>query len=95
MAVSNAIGSQIINILIGLGLPWMITDMVPGNCVRLYAHKALQYAAVFQFSIVATFLSLLLGAALIFGQNKAILTKAKAKFSPTVVKGIVSHASRV
>ena len=80
MAVSNAIGSQIINILIGLGLPWMITDMVKGNCIRLYAHKSLQYAAFFQFAIVGTFLALLLGVALIFGQNKAILTKSKARF---------------
>lgn len=80
MAVSNAIGSQIINILIGLGLPWMITDLVPGNCVRLYAHKALQYAAIFQFSIVGTFLALLLGVALLFKQNKAVLSKAKARF---------------
>ena len=80
MAVSNAIGSQIINILIGLGLPWMITNLIPGNCVRLYAHKALQYAALFQFAIVGTFLALLLGAALIFKQNKAILSKTKARF---------------
>ena len=27
MAVSNSCGSQIINILIGLGLPWLITNM--------------------------------------------------------------------
>merc|ERR1711865_894709 len=79
-AVSNAIGSQIINILIGLGLPWMITDMVQGHCIRLYAHKSLQYAAFFQFIIVGTFLTMLLGVALIFGQNKAILTKNKATF---------------
>ena len=26
MAVSNALGSQIINILIGLGLPWLLVD---------------------------------------------------------------------
>ena len=80
MAVSNAIGSQIINILIGLGMPWMITDLVKGHCVRLYAHKSLQYAAFFQFGIVATFLTLLLGSALIFGQNKAVLSKGKARF---------------
>ena len=27
MAVSNSTGSQIINILIGLGLPWLISNM--------------------------------------------------------------------
>ena len=42
MAVS-AIGSQIINILIGLGLPWMLTNFA-GKCIRLYAHGRLESA---------------------------------------------------
>jgi sodium/potassium/calcium exchanger 3 len=79
MAVSNAIGSQIINILIGLGLPWLLTNLT-GTCIRLYAHKALQAASFFQFGIVFTFLSLLLGIALVLQQNKAILSKVKARF---------------
>merc|ERR1711871_1018011 len=54
MAVSNAIGSQIINILIGLGLPWLITDLASkGGCIRLLSHVSLQYAATFQFCVVA------------------------------------------
>ena len=79
MAVSNAIGSQIINILIGLGLPWMLTNFA-GKCIRLYAHESLRVASFFQFGIVFTFLSLLLGIAMVMGQNKAILNKVKARF---------------
>lgn len=82
MAVSNAIGSQIINILIGLGLPWFMSNL-GGTCIRLFAHRNLEVAAFFQFGIVFTFLCLLLGVALVMGQNKAMLTRPKAKFLMT------------
>jgi len=44
MAVSNSCGSQIINILVGLGLPWLLTNAT-GEPVSIKAHEELQAAA--------------------------------------------------
>jgi hypothetical protein len=41
MAVSNSCGSQILNILIGLGLPWLITNAA-GRHVVVDSHRELQ-----------------------------------------------------
>ena len=81
MAVSNALGSQIINILIGLGLPWLLVDSFGGReggvCVT--DHISLQFAASFQFCAVAMNFILLLGVAVYQRTNKAHLTKFKGK----------------
>jgi Ca2+/Na+ antiporter len=81
MAVSNALGSQIINILIGLGLPWLLVDSFGGReggvCVT--DHVSLQSAASFQFCAVAMNFILLLGVAVYKRTNKAHLTKLKGK----------------
>ena len=92
MAISNAIGSQIINILIGLGLPWLLTDLAgvaTGVCVKLYAHGALQLAAFLQFGAVFLVLASLLGLAFIMRKNKAILTKMKARVFICVYAGVI------
>ena len=38
MAVSNSCGSQIINICMGLGLPWFITNSA-GHHIRVNGHR--------------------------------------------------------
>ena len=77
MAVSNCQGTQVINIGIGLGLPWLITN-ISGRNVQICCHSLLQTAAFFQTAIVLVSFSLLLGSAIIFGKTKALLTKQKA-----------------
>ena len=59
MAVSNSTGSQIINILIGLGLPWLITNMA-GRTVNVHGVGSLRVMASFQTVNVAIYFSLLL-----------------------------------
>ena len=79
MAVSNSIGSQIINILIGLGLPWTIANLASGDGggVKLTGHKSLQVAAFFQSGAVVFNFVLLIGFALVQKTNKAVLSKWK------------------
>lgn len=83
MAVSNSCGSQILNILIGLGLPWLIKDLrAEGvNDVEMYVkvtdHNSLQTAAFFQFANLILFIGLLLVAAIIHKEPKATLTYRK------------------
>eukprot|EP00944_MAST-04C_sp_MAST-4C-sp1_P007232 g7232.t1 len=79
MAVSNAIGSQIINILIGLGLPWLLVDAFGDHNVCVTDHMNLQVAASFQFCAVGMNFILLLGLAVYNKANKAHLTKFKGK----------------
>ena len=59
MAVSNSTGSQIINILIGLGLPWLISTMAS---VPVPVHRPAQILqmAAFQGANVFLYLSLVL-----------------------------------
>uniref|UniRef100_A0A7S0JLW0 Sodium/calcium exchanger membrane region domain-containing protein n=1 Tax=Calcidiscus leptoporus TaxID=127549 RepID=A0A7S0JLW0_9EUKA len=59
MAVSNSTGSQIINILIGLGLPWFISNLA-GRKVRISGVHEIQVMAYFQAANVFIFVSLLL-----------------------------------
>ncbi len=59
MAVSNSTGSQIINILLGLGVPWLMTN-ASGRAVRVTSVPTLLAMARFQFGAVVTYLSLLL-----------------------------------
>ena len=79
MAVSNALGSQIINILIGLGLPWFLVDSLGNHEVCVTDHFNLQFAASFQFCAVGMNFILLLGLAVYNQSNKAHLTKFKGK----------------
>lgn len=41
MAVSNSTGSQIVNILIGLGLPWFLSALA-GHPIEISGHQKLQ-----------------------------------------------------
>jgi len=79
MAVSNALGSQLINIGVGLGLPWLIVTLSQkkGQVFRVTDHVDLQTAAYFQFGAVSVNFILLLGLAVYTKANKAFLTPVK------------------
>jgi len=59
MAVSNSTGSQIINILVGLGFPWFIS-CASGLPVPVNGHTKLQIMAYFQAANVSIYTSLIL-----------------------------------
>jgi len=79
MAVSNCIGSQICNIFLGLGLPWTISNII-GTPVRITNYERIQAAAFFQFGNVILNFVVLVGAAFVLKQNKALLGRAKGLF---------------
>jgi len=75
MAVSNCQGTQVINICLGLGGPWLMTTL-SGTAIQL--NQSLLVPAFFQCGIVAVNLSLLLGSAICMGMPKAILDRRKS-----------------
>ena len=81
MAVSNALGSQIINIALGLGLSWLIANIVQGDNEKFQVtdHADLSVAAIFQFGAVLTTFTVLLGVAVVTRANKALLSPEKGK----------------
>ncbi|KAL1523131.1 hypothetical protein AB1Y20_018087 [Prymnesium parvum] len=60
MAVSNSTGSQIINILIGLGLPWLLSSMAGKDIPLGSSAEVLQGMARMQALNVVVYLSLIL-----------------------------------
>jgi len=82
MAVSNSCGSQIVNVLVGLGLPWLLSCS-SGLDILLGAHRDLLLMALFQAANLAVFASLLiLSTAHTWRRGdhrKSQLTKAKGK----------------
>jgi len=84
MAVANSCGSQITNILLGLGLPWLIADIRADatvgskGYVRVPDHTNLQVASLFQFANLALFVVALLLMAAVKQTPKAQLTRQKA-----------------
>ena len=79
MAVSNCIGSQICNILLGLGLPWTISNII-GTPVRINNYPVIQAAAFFQFGSVILNFIVLVGIAFVTKKNKAMLGRGKGIF---------------
>mmetsp|Transcript_27195 Transcript_27195/g.86380 ORF Transcript_27195/g.86380 Transcript_27195/m.86380 type:complete len:523 (+) Transcript_27195:2620-4188(+) len=59
MAVSNSCGSQIINILVGLGLPWFLSNWA-GIQISIPEHEDLALMAGVQSVVIAVFTALLL-----------------------------------
>ena len=60
MAVTNAIGSNVFDILFGLGLPWLIYFAVNGVTVYTVENKNLEASVLLLFSTVITLLGLLI-----------------------------------
>lgn len=59
MAVSNSTGSQILNILGGLGFPWLLSCMA-GRPVLVRGHSQIQVMAYIQAANIAVYMSLVL-----------------------------------
>jgi len=76
MAVANCQGTQVINIALGLGVPWLLLC----NNSPIVLSKDLLIAAFIQCGVVASNLGMLLGVAVISGANKARLDRKKAGF---------------
>jgi Ca2+/Na+ antiporter len=80
MAVANSSGSQITNILVGLGVPWLIANLMrPNSPVTIPDHGNIGTAAIFQACNLCLYASLLLGHAVITKSPKAVLTPRKGK----------------
>merc|ERR1711879_25714 len=75
MAVSNCQGTQVINICMGLGLPWTMT-ILGGSEIKL--NKSLVPPAIFQLMLVLVNIFVMLGTAVCQGLPKAILDKKRA-----------------
>jgi len=76
MAVSNSFGSQIINILIGLGMPWTMS-CTAGQPIALTDVAHIRIMGCIQAVHVAVIFSALLGVAFAGGHTKAVLSKGK------------------
>jgi len=76
MAVANCQGTQVINIALGLGIPWLLLC----NNSPIILSKDLLIAAFIQIGVVACNLGMLLGVAICTGANKARLDRRKAGF---------------
>jgi len=76
MAVANCQGTQVINIALGLGIPWLL---LCGNSPIILS-KELLVAAFIQCGVVTCNLSMLIGIAVCTGANKARLDRRKAGF---------------
>merc|ERR1711879_555862 len=75
MAVSNCLGTQTINIGLGLGLPWLITSST-GAVIEL--DHGLLISSYFMLALIIATLILYMTDVVIFGRNKVILSKFKA-----------------
>lgn len=76
MAVANCQGTQVINIALGLGIPWLL---LCGNSPIILS-KELLVAAFIQCGVVTCNLSMLIGIAVCTGATKARLDRRKAGF---------------
>jgi len=76
MAVANCQGTQVINIALGLGVPWLL--LCTSSTIVL--SKDLLIAAFIQCGVVTVNITMLLGMAVCTGANKARLDRKKAGF---------------
>eukprot|EP00033_Pygsuia_biforma_P000158 GCRY01000204.1.p1 GENE.GCRY01000204.1~~GCRY01000204.1.p1 ORF type:complete len:438 (-),score=54.35 GCRY01000204.1:239-1552(-) len=76
MAVSNSCGSQITNICVGLGLPWLIVNILGNNPV-ITEHSLIQVAAFFLTGALVLSFALLLAHSMLLNRNKIRLGHKK------------------
>lgn len=60
MAISNSIGSNVFDILIGLGLPWLITVLITGQQIEVVAQNLLISALILFGSVLLVIMLLLI-----------------------------------
>lgn len=78
MAVANAIGSQNLNILIGLGGPWLLVCCLGGD-IRLPTSRTLLAASGMLLGHIAVFASLTLGTTVMLRRSKVLLSPRLGK----------------
>merc|ERR1712217_497322 len=84
MAIASCIGSQVINICCGLGLPWFIISLAKQKVTFASHSSFLEVAASCVLGAVAMQLVLLVVLALLMRSPKAIYTRKKAVVGITV-----------
>lgn len=77
MAAGNAMGSQILNMLVGLGGPWLVANLVTRRAVRVTEIGLLRTAALFQSGNVAVVLTTLVLTTLVLRRRKAVLDRKR------------------
>lgn len=75
MAISNSVGSQILNICVGLGLPWLIKGLSSGHGVAIPGNKIVAKAGFLLAGGSLILIAITLGPALIFKEDKCKLGK--------------------
>ena len=75
MAISNSVGSQILNICIGLGLPWLIKGISTKEGVHIPGSGTVSKAGFLLGIGSLILIGITLGPALIYKENKCRLGK--------------------
>ena len=75
MAISNSVGSQILNICLGLGLPWLIKGLMTGEGVAIPGNHIVAKAGFLLAIGSLILIGITLGPALIFKEDKCKLGK--------------------
>lgn len=75
MAISNSVGSQILNICIGLGLPWLIKGLSTKEGVHIPGSETVSKAGFLLGIGSLILIGITLGPALIYKENKCRLGK--------------------
>ena len=73
MAISNSIGSQILNFCVGLGLPWIIKGVLQSDCVEIPGSSIVSKAAILLAIGSLLLIGITLIPAMIYKENKARL----------------------
>ena len=60
MAIANAIGSNVFDVLLGLGFPWFLSIVIKGEDFRVCA-EGIQTAVIILFATVILFVLILAG----------------------------------
>jgi len=89
MAISNAMGSQICNICIGLGLPWLLS-LLGGSTIAFSDAKFLFLAIYLQFGSITIFTVLLFASVVWERAEKATLDRRKGMILVLVYITVVS-----
>lgn len=93
MAVSNSFGSQIINILIGLGVPWTMSNAA-GIPIHVGDIRHIHVMGALQACNVSALFTVLLGIAFTCGQSKAVLNRKKGGVLLLMyIFGLVTYAA--
>lgn len=75
MAIGNTVGSQILNICVGLGLPWFMKGCIDGHGVVIPGNKTVAMAGFLLAGGSLVLIAITLGPALIFKEDKCKLGK--------------------